>query len=49
MANPGVLLNDDYTLVRDGMRTILEPHWEIVGEATEGRGAGASRRRAASR
>jgi DNA-binding NarL/FixJ family response regulator len=37
MTKPRVLLADDHALVRDGMRTILEPDYEIVGEATDGR------------
>jgi len=36
-----LLLGDDHTLVRHGLRKILEerPDWEIVGEADDGRSA----------
>jgi len=37
MTKPRVLLADDHALVREGMRNILEPDYEIVGEATDGR------------
>jgi len=31
------LLADDHALVREGMRSILEPDYEVVGEAKDGR------------
>src|SRR4026208_1025672 len=36
-----ILLGDDHTLVRQGLRKILEeqPDWEVVGEARDGRAA----------
>lgn len=36
-----ILLGDDHTLVRQGIRRILEEHadWQVVGEAAEGREA----------
>jgi len=36
-----ILLGDDHTLVRQGLRKILEeqPDWEVVGEASDGREA----------
>lgn len=34
---PRVLIADDHAIVRDGLRTILEPHFEIVGEVNNGR------------
>jgi len=37
MTKPRVLLADDHALVRQGMRTILEPDYEVVGEAKDGR------------
>jgi DNA-binding NarL/FixJ family response regulator len=37
MTKPRVLLADDHALVREGMRTILEPDYEVVGEAKDGR------------
>jgi len=37
MTKPRVLLADDHALVREGMRNILEPDYEIVGEAKDGR------------
>lgn len=41
MAKLRVLLGDDHTLVRHGLRKILEerPDWEIVGEVGDGREA----------
>jgi two-component system response regulator NreC len=41
MANLRILLGDDHTLVRHGLRKILveQPEWEIVGEASDGRDA----------
>ena len=37
MTKPRVLLADDHDLIRDGMRTILEPDYEVVGESRDGR------------
>ena len=37
MTKPRVLLADDHALVREGMRNILAPDHEIVGEAKDGR------------
>jgi DNA-binding NarL/FixJ family response regulator len=36
-----ILLADDHTLVRQGLRKILEgrPEWEVIGEASDGRDA----------
>src|SRR5207244_11429845 len=36
-----ILLADDHTLVREGLRKILEaqPGWEVIGEAADGREA----------
>ena len=36
-----ILLADDHTIVRQGVRKILEEHpdWEVVGEAANGRDA----------
>ena len=36
-----ILLADDHTLVRQGIRRILEEHadWQVVGEASDGREA----------
>ena len=41
MATVRILLADDHTLVREGLRKILEAHpgWEVVGEAADGREA----------
>jgi DNA-binding NarL/FixJ family response regulator len=41
MAKLRILLGDDHTLVRHGLRKILEerPDWEISGEASDGRDA----------
>jgi len=41
MAKLRILLGDDHTLVRHGLRKILEerPDWEIAGEASDGRDA----------
>ena len=41
MAKIRILLGDDHTLVRQGLRKILEerPEWEVVGEASDGRDA----------
>jgi DNA-binding NarL/FixJ family response regulator len=39
MAKLRILLGDDHTLVRQGLRKILEeqPEWEVVAEASDGR------------
>jgi len=41
MAKLRILLGDDHTLVRHGLRKILEeqPDWQVVGEASDGRDA----------
>lgn len=41
MARVRILLGDDHTLVRQGLRKILEerPEWEVVAEASDGREA----------
>ena len=41
MASLRILLADDHTLVREGLRKIIEaqPGWEVVGEAADGRQA----------
>lgn len=41
MTNLRILLGDDHTVVRQGLRKILEGHqqWEVVGEAADGRDA----------
>ena len=41
MAKLRILLGDDHTVVRQGLRKILEGHddWEVVAEAADGRGA----------
>jgi two-component system, NarL family, response regulator NreC len=41
MARIRILLGDDHTLVRQGLRKILEerPEWEVVGEANDGHDA----------
>jgi two-component system response regulator NreC len=41
MGSVRILLADDHTLVRNGLRKILEtrPEWEVVGEAGNGRDA----------
>jgi DNA-binding NarL/FixJ family response regulator len=41
MARVNILLGDDHTLVRQGLRKILEcqPEWNVVGEAGDGREA----------
>lgn len=41
MSKIRILLGDDHTVVRQGLRKILEGHedWEVVGEAPEGREA----------
>ncbi len=37
MTKQRVLLADDHAIVLEGMRTVLEPDYEIVGEAKDGR------------
>jgi DNA-binding NarL/FixJ family response regulator len=37
MKRAQILLADDHALTLKGMRTVLEPHYEIVGTATDGR------------
>ena len=37
MTKPTVLLADDHALIREGMHSILEPDYEIVGEVKDGR------------
>jgi two-component system response regulator NreC len=41
MANMRIILGDDHTVVRQGLRKILEGHenWEVVAEAADGREA----------
>jgi two-component system, NarL family, response regulator NreC len=41
MPKISILLGDDHTVVRQGLRKILEGHedWEVVGEASDGREA----------
>jgi two-component system response regulator NreC len=41
MPKISILLGDDHTVVRQGLRKILEAHedWEVVGEASDGREA----------
>jgi DNA-binding NarL/FixJ family response regulator len=41
MATVRILLADDHTLVREGLRKIIEaqPGWEVIGEAADGRQA----------
>ena len=41
MAPVRILLADDHTLVREGLRKIIEAHsgWEVIGEAADGRQA----------
>jgi DNA-binding NarL/FixJ family response regulator len=41
MANLRILLGDDHTIVRQGLRKILEGHdgWQVVAEAADGREA----------
>ncbi|MBZ5583927.1 MAG: response regulator transcription factor [Acidobacteriia bacterium] len=38
MPRPRVLIADDHPLILEGFRRILEPHYEIVGTAADGRG-----------
>jgi len=37
MKKTSVLLADDHTIVTDGLKRILEPHFEIAGAVTDGR------------
>lgn len=37
MKLPRVLLADDHTIVREGLRRVLEPDFEIAGEVADGR------------
>ena len=37
MKRPRVLLGDDHAIILDGLRRILEPHFEVVGTAQDGR------------
>ncbi len=37
MAKPRVLLADDHTLVAEALKKLLEPEFEVVGNATDGR------------
>jgi DNA-binding NarL/FixJ family response regulator len=37
MIRERILLADDHGLVMEGLRTLLTPHFDIVGEATDGR------------
>jgi DNA-binding NarL/FixJ family response regulator len=37
MTRERILLADDHGLVMEGLRTLLTPHFDIVGEATDGR------------
>ena len=41
MARLRILLGDDHTIVRQGLRKIIEaqPEWEVVAEASDGREA----------
>jgi two-component system response regulator NreC len=41
MSTVRILLADDHTLVREGMRKIIEaqPGWEVISEAADGRQA----------
>lgn len=34
-----ILIADDHDVVRSGLRSIIEPRWEIVAEATNGKDA----------
>lgn len=38
-SNARILIADDYDLFRRGLRKLLEPHWAICGEATNGKEA----------
>lgn len=37
MGRPRVLLGDDHAMFSEGLRTILEPHCQVVGTAEDGR------------
>lgn len=37
MKRPRILLGDDHAIILDGLRRILEPHFDIVGAAEDGR------------
>jgi DNA-binding NarL/FixJ family response regulator len=37
MAKPRVLLADDHTVVAEGLRGLLEPHFDVVGIVADGR------------
>lgn len=37
MRRPRLLLADDHRLVLDGLRTVLEPHFEVIGVVEDGR------------
>lgn len=37
MKRPRILLGDDHAIILDGLRRILEPHFEIVGAVEDGR------------
>ena len=37
MKRPRVLLGDDHVIILDGLRRILEPHFEVVGTVQDGR------------
>lgn len=37
MNRPRVLLADDHTVVSEGIRRLLDPHFEVVGVASDGR------------
>ena len=37
MKRARILLADDHSLTLEGIRTVLEPHHEIVGTAADGR------------
>ncbi len=37
MTRPRVLLADDHTIVTEGLKSILEPEFELVGTVEDGR------------
>jgi len=37
MTRPRILLADDHTMLLDAFRALLEPEFEVVGTATDGR------------
>ena len=37
MKRARVLLGDDHTIILEGVRRILEPHFEVVGAVADGR------------